>query len=70
MAARVTPGLTTVAQDVDAKGRAAADLLVAEMAARRDGTAPTGTPQHVVLPTSLLVRGSTAPPPSVRPSTG
>ena len=67
MAARVTPGLTTIAQDVDAKGRAAASLLVTEMAARRivaaaAGRGPGHAPRRVVLPTSLVVRGSTAPP--------
>jgi DNA-binding LacI/PurR family transcriptional regulator len=79
IAARIPPGLTTIAQDIDAKGRSAADLLVAEMAARRGiGTAArrgagtaTGSTEaddaerprpHLVLPTSLVVRGSTAPP--------
>jgi DNA-binding LacI/PurR family transcriptional regulator len=60
MAARVTPGLTTVAQDVDRKGREAAAALVAEMAGRRLGRPPAAP--HVVLPTSLVVRESTAPP--------
>ena len=61
MARRVTPGLTTVAQDVDAKGRAAARLLVDAMAAR-SGRTPVTPAVDVVLPTTLVVRGSTAPP--------
>jgi DNA-binding LacI/PurR family transcriptional regulator len=61
MASCLTPGLTTVAQDVDATGRAAAAALVAEMAARRgEGERPAES--AVVLPTTLIVRGSTAPP--------
>jgi DNA-binding LacI/PurR family transcriptional regulator len=45
------PPLTTVAQPVVEKGRVAARMLF-------DG----GPPRHVVLPVSLIVRGSTAPP--------
>jgi DNA-binding LacI/PurR family transcriptional regulator len=65
-ASRVTPPLTTVAQDVDAKGRSAAALLVAGIAARRGDASPEEPfpPKHVVLPTSLVVRSSTAPPPT------
>jgi DNA-binding LacI/PurR family transcriptional regulator len=66
MASCVSPALTTVAQDVDAKGRAAAAALVAQMAARRDGGDRNGSPDpaalRTVLPTTLVVRGSTAPP--------
>lgn len=51
-AATTTPPLTTVAQDIVEKGRAAARLLFAE--------AP---PRQQVLPVRLVIRASTAPPP-------
>ena len=50
-AAGGAPPLTTVAQPVMEKGRAAARILL-------EG----GPPRHVVLPVTLVVRGSTAPP--------
>lgn len=46
------PGITVVAQDVAAIGRAAAGLPFA----RVDGE--PGPPRHVIVPTTLLVRGS------------
>jgi DNA-binding LacI/PurR family transcriptional regulator len=52
------PPLTTVRQDVDAKGRIAASLLTAAIEHARSGT--TGRVRHHVLPTELVVRGSTA----------
>ena len=52
-------GLTTVAQDVDAKGRAAARLLRQAMAHRSDAVAPE--PADVLLPVRLVVRRSTGP---------
>jgi LacI family transcriptional regulator len=52
-AAATTPPLTTVHQPMEAKGEAAARLLL-------DG-APT---TDLVLPTELIVRGSTGPPPA------
>jgi DNA-binding LacI/PurR family transcriptional regulator len=53
----VTPRLTTVAQPIRQKGRLAASRLLAIIRSD-DGTAPeTG-----LLPTRLIVRGSTAPP--------
>jgi DNA-binding LacI/PurR family transcriptional regulator len=55
-------GLTTVHQDVDAKGRAAAQALFAAMDAARAGT--RARPTHTVLPTELVVRDTSAPPPS------
>ena len=59
LASRVTPALTTVRQDVAGKGRAAAAALAASIeAVRTGGTRPT---EHVVLPTELVVRDSTAP---------
>ncbi len=64
VALRVRPQLTTVRQDVTAKGAAAAAALTAALAARRDGrTLPV---EHVVLPTELVVRGSTGPAPGRR----
>ncbi len=57
LAARISPPLTTVRQDVDAKGEAAAKALLALM---RDEPAPPTR----MLPTSLVVRASTAPPPA------
>jgi len=62
-ASHVTPALTTVAQDVDAKGRTAAALLVDEIAARRGASRDDAAPaRDVTLPTRLVVRASTAPP--------
>src|SRR6266540_4996268 len=51
---------TTVRQDADAKGRAAAAALAA--AIERAKTHPGGRGRHVVLPTELVVRESTARP--------
>jgi DNA-binding LacI/PurR family transcriptional regulator len=62
MAASALPALTSVRQDVGAKGRAAADALFAAMDASRAGT--RARPTHTLLPTELVVRDSSAPPPS------
>lgn len=51
-AARTTPPLTTMAHDIVEKGRLAASLVLAN-----------GPPQQIVMPVSLVVRGSSAPPP-------
>lgn len=61
LAHRMRPGLTTVHQDVPAKGRLAAAALRAAMTDARAGTPHAAT--QVVLPTRLVVRESTAPPP-------
>jgi DNA-binding LacI/PurR family transcriptional regulator len=61
LAARIRPALTTVRQDADAKGRGAAAALTA--AIERAKTHPNGRGRHVVLPTELVVRDSTAKPP-------
>lgn len=61
---RARPGLTTVRQDVAAKGKAAAAVLTAAIARQREGS--TAEPEHVRLPTELIVRHSTAPPPPAR----
>lgn len=63
LASRLRPGLTTVRQDVEAKGRAAADALVAALGVDRPKPARAG---HLTLPTELVVRASTARPPSRR----
>jgi DNA-binding LacI/PurR family transcriptional regulator len=60
LARRMRPALTTVRQDVAAKGRAAAAALTEAIETVQAG----GTPEarHVLLPTELVVRDSTAPP--------
>ncbi|MFC0566535.1 LacI family DNA-binding transcriptional regulator [Plantactinospora siamensis] len=65
LAHRMRPGLTTVRQDLEAKGHAAAAALTAAIAAARTGGA--ARPRQVTLPTELVVRASTAPPPQQRP---
>jgi DNA-binding LacI/PurR family transcriptional regulator len=55
---RMRPALTTVRQDVDAKGRAAAGALHAAIDQRRTGHPVL--PEHVLLPTELVVRETTA----------
>jgi DNA-binding LacI/PurR family transcriptional regulator len=55
-----TAGLTTVRQDLGAKGRAAADALFAAMDAAREGR--RAEPTHTLLATELVVRGSSGPP--------
>jgi DNA-binding LacI/PurR family transcriptional regulator len=53
------PALTTVRQDVEEKGRAAAAALIAAMRAVADGQpVPAG---HLLIPTELVVRDSTRP---------
>ena len=56
------PGLTTVRQDVAAKGRIAAEALVSAIEHNRNGS--TARVRHRVVPTELVVRESTAPPPA------
>ena len=55
-AARSHPGLTTVRQPLLEKGRAAGRLLFSDW--------PKGEPPSVILPTELIVRGSTGPAPA------
>jgi DNA-binding LacI/PurR family transcriptional regulator len=62
IARRSSPALTTVRQDVESKGRLAAEALKAEMERSRSGT--TGKVRHHVLPTELIVRASTGPVPT------
>jgi DNA-binding LacI/PurR family transcriptional regulator len=62
VARRARPPLTTVRQDVPAKGRLAASALVTAIAQARDGTKRRA--RHQLVPTELVTRGSTAPPPN------
>lgn len=55
ISALIEPGLTTVAQPVDEIGRQAAQLLLHQLAAEDERPEP----ELVVLPTRLIVRGST-----------
>jgi DNA-binding LacI/PurR family transcriptional regulator len=65
LALELRPRLTTVHQDVTRKGRAAAAALTGAIEAARAGT--TKRPRRIVLPTELVARESTAPPPGRRP---
>jgi DNA-binding LacI/PurR family transcriptional regulator len=60
VAQQATPPLTTVAQPHEEKGRLAAQLLVEEV---ERGEGPSGRSRSEILPTDLVVRASTAPPP-------
>src|SRR4051812_32263632 len=60
IAGRMRPPLTTVHQDFGAKGHAAAAALTAAIAGARNGSKPRA--RHIVLPTELIVRASTAAP--------
>jgi DNA-binding LacI/PurR family transcriptional regulator len=59
LAGRLRPPLTTVRQDVDAKGRAAARAL--HDAVQRSHGGRPATPERVRLATELVVRGSAVP---------
>ncbi len=64
--------LTTIAQPVHEQGRLAAEMVLLR-ATERNGTGPV-PPHSIVLPTRLIVRGTTAPPrpqdaPLMRPGT-
>jgi DNA-binding LacI/PurR family transcriptional regulator len=61
LARRMRPALTTVRQPVEEKGHAAAASLTAAIDRAKAGL-PKGRARHVVLPTELIVRDSTAPP--------
>jgi DNA-binding LacI/PurR family transcriptional regulator len=63
LAVRLRPALTTVRQDVAEKGRLAAAELIRILAAAGDpATDETAGPQHVLLPTELVIRDSTTRP--------
>ncbi len=61
LAARTRPALTTVRQDIAAKGKAAAAALTQAIDRSRTDGGP-GRPRRLVLPTELVVRDSTAAP--------
>lgn len=60
LAERMAPALTTVRQDPDAKGRAAAQALLRRM------ETPKAAAEHVVLPVELVVADSTGRPDTSR----
>jgi hypothetical protein len=64
IARRMQPALTTVRQDAQGKGRAAAAALISAIA--QAGARPARRGRHLLLPTELIVRDSTAPPPTAR----
>lgn len=66
LAGQVRPALTTVRQDLAAKGRAAVLALTTAMERARSSLAPA--PEHILVPTELVVRQSTGPVPG--PSSG
>jgi DNA-binding LacI/PurR family transcriptional regulator len=61
LARRMRPALTTVRQPVEEKGHVAAATLTEAIERAKSGGAK-GRVRHVVLPTELVVRDSTAPP--------
>jgi DNA-binding LacI/PurR family transcriptional regulator len=63
VAHRAHPPLTTVRQDLAAKGRLAASALTA--AIERDPSRPKARARHVTVPTEVIVRQSTASVPRV-----
>jgi DNA-binding LacI/PurR family transcriptional regulator len=63
VAARLEPALTTVHQDVAAKGSAAVAALTAEIRRRTAGGSDRSTADEVLLPTRLVIRDSTSSAP-------
>jgi alanine racemase len=60
-----SPPLTTVRQPVRRKGEEAVRLLLTQLE-----THPSAAPEQVMLPTRLIVRGTTGPAPSLREEVG
>lgn len=60
-AALATPALTTIAQPHEEKGRLAAEWLIKAI---ESGSSSPGRRRRAILPTDLVVRESTAPPPA------
>jgi DNA-binding LacI/PurR family transcriptional regulator len=63
-AALTQPPLTTVAQPTEQKGELTAQALLRALDQGETGEEPREPPQRTVLPTELLVRGTTGPPPA------
>ncbi|MBO9553024.1 MAG: LacI family DNA-binding transcriptional regulator [Cellulomonas sp.] len=64
IARRAQPALTTVRQDLEAKGRAAATALTRAIARSRGDASVGEGPDAVWVPTTLVVRDSTGPAPA------
>jgi DNA-binding LacI/PurR family transcriptional regulator len=63
-AAFTEPPLTTVTQPIEEKGEMTARALLAALDPENGGATPPGEPpKRTILPTELLVRGTTGPPP-------
>jgi DNA-binding LacI/PurR family transcriptional regulator len=63
-AALIEPPLTTVTQPMEEKGEMTARALLAALDPEDGGATPPGEPpKRTILPTELLVRGTTGPPP-------
>jgi DNA-binding LacI/PurR family transcriptional regulator len=57
------PPLTTVVQPIEHKGELTAQALLHALEPDEADAAATATPKRTILPTELLVRGTTGPPP-------
>lgn len=68
LAPQTDPALTTVRQDIVAKGHLAASSLITAIERSRSGT--SAQVRHLTQPTELVVRDSTAPPPADPPQGG
>lgn len=62
LAAQIRPALTTVRQDMAAIGSTAAQLMLERLAERHSGASTPHPPHRKVLPTRLILRGTTAEP--------
>jgi LacI family transcriptional regulator len=62
LAAYLNPPLTTVAQPINRIAEALGDLVLSGIRARRDPAVAPPSPRRIVLPTTLVVRGTSAPP--------
>jgi DNA-binding LacI/PurR family transcriptional regulator len=63
-AAFTEPPLTTVMQPIEDKGEMTARALLAALDREHRGETPSGEPpKRTILPTELLIRGTTGPPP-------
>ena len=58
LSTQTRPALTTVSQDAEEMGRVAAELLLRRI--REKGAGKSSPPEKILLPTKLIVRGSTA----------